>query len=219
MCSRAPKAHLFGALLAPVMIIVAACDAADAQRSGAMIMSEAVVQSAALPSIPSGFALASRSEGTMDSVPVVVLRHERSDGANTGLGGEHVTVVHDAAGRLKGWTRMVAPSGSGALPSEGEARAVADAFFARHAPDIAGRLQTQWIKPHGERIRVGGGQVEVTGMKVKRFDPVTRTYAWAIVGPNREVITFERDIVWSNQMSMRETEKWLHDGWLATRRS
>jgi hypothetical protein len=30
-------------------------------------------------------------------------------------------------------------------------------------------------------------------------------------------MVFERDIVWSNMPGHRQTEKWLHDNWLAAR--
>lgn len=39
-----------------------------------------------------------------------------------------------------------------------------------------------------------------------------------IVGADREVMVFERDIVWANLEGRRQSEKWLHDSWLAEQR-
>jgi hypothetical protein len=41
---------------------------------------------------------------------------------------------------------------------------------------------------------------------------------WLIVGADREVMVFERDIVWANLEGRRQSEKWLHDSWLAEQR-
>jgi len=170
-----------------------------------------------LVTVPSAYTLVDARRVTRDERPVWVFRHERADGRSTGLGGEHVSVVVDAeTARLLGVTRMEARFAEGALPDQATAQAVAEAFLAEAAPDLHGTLDVLWIEPHDETITADGDEAVVTGMKVKCRDP-SGTYAWVIVGPEAEIITFERDVVWNSDMSRRETEQWLHDDWLLHR--
>lgn len=171
--------------------------------------------------IPDHLTLAASQAVRMGDEAVWHLRYERADGRNRGLHGEHFSVVVSRDDhRLKGITRMVAALAEGELPGAAEARQAAERFLENRAPDLLANMDVQWIKPHAEEIRVRGENggtrtVPVTGMKVKCYNPGAGNYFWVIVGPGEEVITFERDIVWSTLMGRRETEQWLHDRWLA----
>lgn len=166
-------------------------------------------------SVPPDYSLVEATQVTQDERPVLVFRHERADGRNVGLGGEHVSfVVETEMIRLMGVTRMEARFADGDFPERGTARDIADEFIAQAAPDLHGTLDVLWIEPHDETITADGHEVVISGMKVKCRDP-TGTYAWVIVGPESEVITFERDIIWNSDMSKRQTEQWLHDDWRA----
>lgn len=164
-------------------------------------------------SVPPDYSLVDASQMTQDERSVWVFRHERADGRNAGLGGEHVSFVVDAETmHLLGVTRMEARFADGDLPDKETAQDIAEAFIAETAPDLHGTLNILWIEPHDETITADGHEVVISGMKVKCRDP-TGTYAWVIIGPENEVITFERDIIWNRDMSRRQTEQWLHDDW------
>jgi hypothetical protein len=174
--------------------------------------------------IPSRFVLVNQQSVFMDGEPVWHLRYERADQQNRSLHGEHISAVISQKGdRLKGFTRMDEQLSKGELPDQEQARKTAIAYLQKHAPDLINTMEIRWIKPHEERIQVRSeaGQpqsVTIVGMKVKCYSPTDGRYFWVIVGAQAQIITFERDIVWSTDMGRRQTEKWLHDTWLAEQR-
>lgn len=176
---------------------------------------------AAVPAIqaPESYALKNTREVRQDGRLLRLIRYEKSDGSNAGLGGEHFSYVVDAAtDRLMGSTYLDARLSEQPLPDKETARAVAMAFVARVAPDLSGALSVLWIEPHSETITVAGPQgprsLQIIGQKVKCHHKPSSTYTWVIVGANAQIITFERDIIWSTARAQRVTEKWLHDTWL-----
>jgi len=50
-------------------------------------------------------------------------------------------------------------------------------------------------------------------MKVKIRNTADGRWLWVIVGSDRKVMAFERDVVWITFPGHRGTEKWLHDSW------
>lgn len=167
--------------------------------------------------MPGGFARRSARPVRVDGKAAELVRYERTDGRNGGFGGEHVSLVL-GEGRLKGFARMDGSLRSGELPSQDESRAIAMAFLSGHAPDLVSRLQVSFIAPHDEPVRLDGRQATLTGMKVKMRNLADGRWFWVIVGADRQVMVFERDIVWANLQGRRQTEKWLHDAWLAENR-
>lgn len=171
--------------------------------------------------IPPGFTLVAHQPATVDGEAAWHLRYEREDGQNRGLHGEHFSaVISQADGRIQGVTHMNATPSNRPLPSKEQAQETAIAYLQKNAPDLLNAMEIQWIEPHDEYIQVRGEMgepqiVPVTGMKVKCYNTADGRYFWVIVGPQEQVITFERDIVWSTNMGQRQTEKWLHDQWLA----
>ncbi|MGO1502885.1 MAG: hypothetical protein ACTHWH_16555 [Marinobacter sp.] len=171
--------------------------------------------------LPEDFTPVSKSRVEMDGRPVIHSRAERSDGVHSGLGGEHISIVEGEDGTLLGFTRMTREMAQPAtLPSEDVARDVAMRFLERHAPDLLNKHDIHWIAPHDETITVNNRESEqtltLTGMKVKmRSTKPDQLWFWVIVGPNKEVMVFERDIFWVTMPGHRRTEKWLHDSWLA----
>lgn len=164
--------------------------------------------------IPGGFTRLSARAVRVDGKAAELVRYERADARNGGLGGEHVSLVL-GEGRLKGFARMDGSLRSGELPSQEESRAIAMAFLSSHAPDLLSRLQISFIAPHDEPVRIDGQPATLTGMKVKMRNLADGRWFWVIVGADRQVMVFERDIVWANLQGRRQTEKWLHDSWLA----
>lgn len=160
----------------------------------------------------------------VDGVAAWRVRYERNDGMNAGLGGEHYSVVVTEQGRLLGTTWFNQALVAGELPDEDEAYRIALEYLECHASDLLPGLSLQWIQPHDELFVVGnasGGKrvCTLTGMKVKCRNRTDGRYFWVIVGVNGQVVTFERDVVWDTPRARRQTEKWLHDEWLATRRA
>lgn len=133
------------------------------------------------------------------------------------LGGEHVSLLWSPQGHLQGFADMRLPDADAPLPGEDEARAAADAFLRAHAPDLLGKRELHWIRPHDETVLKGGQPHKLRGMKVKMRNRSDGRWFWVIVGAQGRPIVFERDIVWLNFPGKRQTEKWLHDDWLAQR--
>lgn len=169
--------------------------------------------------MPEGYKQVSRRAVTVDKETAELVRYERTDKRNAALGGEHFSTVISADGRLKGFARMDLDLVGGALPSREETHAIAMNFLAEVAPDLLPVLKISWIEPHDEPLRVTrNGKAEnltLTGMKVKMRNTADGRWMWVIVGTDRKVMVFERDIVWISFPGHRGTEKWLHDSWLA----
>lgn len=165
--------------------------------------------------IPAGYAEASRRAVTVDGEAAELTRHERADKRNAGPGGEHFSTLIGADGRLKGFARIDLDLAGRDLPSREEAQAIAVRFLGEAAPDLLPRLEIHWIEPHDEPIATPAGPVTLTGMKVKMRNREDGLWFWAIVGADRKVMVFERDIFWVTIPGHRRTEKWLHDSWLA----
>lgn len=170
---------------------------------------------------PVGYHLVDRRAIDVDGETAELTRYERVDGRNAGIGGEHFSAVITTDGRLKGFTRMSADLLDGDLPSRDESQAIALRFLAEAAPDLLPTLRISWIEPHDEPLRVTrDGRSEtmtLTGMKVKMRNTADGRWFWVIVGSDREVMVFERDIVWVSFPGHRQTERWLHDNWLVDR--
>lgn len=159
-----------------------------------------------------------RREVTVDGESAQLIRYERYDGRNTGLEGEHFSVVVATDGTLKGFANISLNLVGKPLPSREHTEQIARAFLEEAAPDLLRRIKISWIEPHEEPIRiVCNGQsdiVSLTGMKVKARNLADGRWFWVIVGSDEKPLVFERDIVWVTFPGHRKTEKWLHDSWL-----
>ena len=142
-------------------------------------------------------------------------RHERRDGRNTGLEGEHFSTVVAVDGTLKGFTNMSLDLVGKPLPSRENSEQIARDFLRKAAFDLLPRMKISWIEPHDEPIRVvRNGRTErvaLTGMKIKARNLADGRWFWVIVGGDEKPMVFERDIVWITFPGHRKTEKWLHD--------
>lgn len=115
-----------------------------------------------------------------------------------------------------GYTRLAVPDPSDSdLPDAAHAHKHAFDFLARVDPNYAAELQLQWIDQHDETITTPDqADHTIAGMKVKTRHRDGR-YAWAVVGPGPQIITYERDITWDAPAARRITHMWLHDTWIA----
>ncbi|MCG8273906.1 hypothetical protein MIC97_20700 [Aquamicrobium sp. NLF2-7] len=191
-------------------------------RKGKTMLTEAIdqqpVSALITQHMPAAYQAASRRNVTVDGEEAELARYERSDGRNAALGGEHFSTIIASNGRLKGFARMDLDLVGGALPSREETREIAMDFLAKAAPDLLPVLKVSWIEPHHEPLRVTrNGSTEkltLTGMKMKMRNTADGLWMWVIVGADRKVMVFERDIHWITFPGHRGTEKWLHDAWL-----
>ncbi len=160
----------------------------------------------------------SRRQVGVDGEPAELRRHERRDGRNAGLHGEHLSTVVAADGTLKGFVHLSLARIDQPLPSRARTEAIARDFLQRQAPDLLPEMEISWIEPHDEPLRIqreGRSQaVVLTGMKLKARNLADGRWFWVIVGGDNQVMIFERDIVWITFPGHRQTEKWLHDSWL-----
>ncbi|MFC0220586.1 hypothetical protein FHS82_003498 [Pseudochelatococcus lubricantis] len=207
------------AVLGLLAATVATVALAQTKKGPAMTTAAPDVSAAVIRQhLPAGYREAGRRAAAVDGEHAELVRYERADGRNAFAGGEHFSTIVAADGRLKGFARMDLDLMGGDLPSREEAREIAMAFLRQAAPDLLPGLQLSWIEPHDEPLRVTrDGRAEnltLTGMKVKMRNTVDGRWFWVIVGPDRKAMVFERDIVWITLPGHRQTEKWLHDGWL-----
>lgn len=197
---------------------------ADSTKGNSMTVSATAAQPATTvvsAYTPTGYRETVRRAVTVDGEGAELVRYERTDGRNAALGGEHFSTVIADNGRLKGFARMDLDLVGGQLPSREETQAIAMDFLRDAAPDLLPGMKISWIEPHDEPLRVThNGRTEdltLTGMKVKMRNSADGLWMWVIVGADRKVMVFERDINWITFPGRRGTEKWLHDSWLAER--
>ncbi len=171
--------------------------------------------------MPAGYREAGRRTAVVDGEAAELVRYDRIDGRNAALGGEHFSTVIADDGRLKGFARIDLDLVGHPLPTREEAQAIAMDFLRETAPDLLPGMRISWIDPHDEPLRVTrNGRSEdltLTGMKVKMRNQAAGLWMWVIVGADRKVMVFERDIHWISFPGRRGTEKWLHDAWLAAK--
>ena len=194
---------------------------ADTTKGKAMTASVTATQPAATIArtfMPDGYREVARRAVTVDRQGAELVRYERVDRRNAALGGEHFSTVIGDDGRLKGFARIDLDLVGGQLPSREETQAIAMDFLRGAAPDLLPGMKISWIEPHDEPLRISrNGRTEdltLTGMKVKMRNSADGLWMWVIVGADRKVMVFERDINWITFPGRRGTEKWLHDSWL-----
>lgn len=151
--------------------------------------------------MPNGYREVGRRAAVLDGEGAELVRYQRVDGRNAALGGEHFSTVIADDGRLKGFARIDLDLVGGQLPTREDTRAIAMDFLRDAAPDLVPGLRVSWIDPHDEPLRVTrNGRTEnltLTGMKVKMRNAADGRWMWVIVGADRKVMVFERDITGS----------------------
>ena len=190
----------------------------SSQERPAMTTHFASIPSAISRFVPDAYAQVSERAVSVDGENATLIRHERRDGRNAGLEGEHFSAVVATDGTLKGFANISLDLADKPLPSRERSEQIARAFLQETAPDLLPRMKISWIEPHDESIRVArNGSIEtvtLTGMKVKARNLADGRWFWVIVGSEEKPMVFERDIVWITFPGHRKTEKWLHDSWL-----
>jgi hypothetical protein len=164
--------------------------------------------------IPIGYVFDKSYQTVTDGNKGYLFRYTK--GINDQLGGEHFSfiVTADAPYKLLGFTYMDKRFANKKLISKDETESIARNFLKKADIQLNKNLENQWIDQHDEQIIIDGKTITVTGMKYKCYNKTDNTCTWVIIGSDGTIITFERDIIWSNGMQKRITEKWLHDNWL-----
>lgn len=170
------------------------------------------IGAAGLTPPPADWQVVSTRSDRHNDTPVSVTRFQP---AGYRLGIPHLTVVLDGSDTVLGYTFLSRPSTeNAAVPDEPTARGLAYAFIEAFDPAYAKGLTTQWTARHDEAAEDEQGRFVMPGTKVKtRHD--SGLYAWAVIGADGRVLTWERDIAWDFGESRRATRMWLHDSWIA----
>ncbi len=212
------RCFLAAALPAALLLGAAASAFAKPSLSNPESITMTSSQKAISPFVPETHIEVSQRNVTVDGEAAVLTRHERRDGRNAGLEGEHFSAVVAADGTLKGFANISLDLAGKPLPSRERSEQIARGFLQDTAPDLLPRMKISWIEPHDEPILVtrdGRNEtVTLTGMKMKARNLADGRWFWVIVGADEKPMVFERDIVWITFPGHRQTEKWLHDGWL-----
>ncbi|WP_321363439.1 hypothetical protein [uncultured Celeribacter sp.] len=190
---------------------------ADTSKGQTMTLTAQTASETIASVLPAGYQEVARRPVTVDGEHAELLRYERKDGRNATLGGEHFSTVISDSGRLKGFARMDLDLVGDELPSQDEALTIAMDFLRASAPDLLPGLKVSWVDTHDEPLRVTRDAhtetLTLTGIKVKMRNTADGLWMWVIVGADRKVMVFERDIHWITFPGHHGTEKWLHDSW------
>lgn len=164
--------------------------------------------------IPDGYILASVKDVKVDKKEAYCFRYIKD--VNNVLGGEHFSfiVTKDSPYVILGFTTMDSKYIDKEQLNKEEVQKISTEFLSKIDDSLLNDLELQWIDSHDEEIVIDGVKKIVRGLKCKYYRPSQEDYAWVIVGYDGTIITFERDILWSEGMQKRITEKWLHDSWL-----
>ncbi len=132
--------------------------------------------------------------------------------------GERISFVISDSNKLLGYSIFNAKDilqNKSKLPTEEESRKIAIVFIKEVAPDLIDNMKVLWMKPHDEPLVHENKKYTITGMKVKCRDLNTGLYFWVIIGADKKIMAFERNIKWIAFPGKRGTEKWLDDDWVA----
>lgn len=166
--------------------------------------------------VPEEVTLVSMRRERRDARPVAVMRYQPVQHPVLLLGGPHLTCIVDlVTEQLLGVTQLVESLAHGSVPTSAAAQQTAEAHLAHAAPDVVSELHLVDIAPHTDVVAVDGYDIGIVGKDVRYCARSTRQYTRVVVGPDRRVITFERDIVWDHIHRRCRTPMWLNDPWIA----
>lgn len=153
----------------------------------------------------------------VDGIPAIVVRYEKQE--NKGSKGEYFSfVVTEKEKQIFGFTSMDKKYANLKMPSKSETERIAKDFLLKLDRNLVKDLKNLWIERHDEEIIVGGKPTVIASIKYKCYCSVEDYYAWVIVGFDGSVVTYERNMKWSNNQQVCITEKWLHDNWVSVNR-
>lgn len=195
-------------------IIIASMDA-NAQKVSSEQVENQLKSFQKYIEIPKGYILIDISQVKVNNKDAYCFRYEKNKTKT--LGGEHLSFIltKSLPYTILGFTIMDEKYMDKKQLSKKQAEVIATHFLKQIDSSFYKELELQWVDLHIEEIEINAQKKVIEGMKCKYYRPSHKDYAWVIVGHDSSVITFERDILWSNGMQKRITEKWLHDSWLS----
>ncbi len=161
-----------------------------------------------------GFMYDHAYNGKWDDKEIILRRFTRTNKPD--FKGEHISFIYDSNNNLIGLTKMLAKyeKKDKTYLSKEEAKKIALDFLKKYAHNLLNNYEILWIKPHDEILIKNGKQITISGLKVKCQNLNDKKYFWVIVNDNKEIMTYERDVIWNFLKFSRTTQKWLHDSWL-----
>lgn len=177
--------------------------------------------------IPNNYELSQFRQAMHDEISVVWVRFKPIEKLDC-LKGEHLSITYDPiSDQILGYMHLKESfcCQESDLPDENDAKQEAYAFLNYIDPKLLEKLDFRWIKnlkikpispPHDEGFQLKSGNI-VIGVRVKFFNPSTEKYTWVIVGKNKNIIAFEREIIWNSKLARRVTNQWLHDSWIISK--
>lgn len=129
------------------------------------------------------------------------------------LFGEHISFVKNKNGTLIAVAKMLKKYANKPNLSKDEAKNIALSFLEKHANDLLENYKILWIDLHDEIIN-DGAKTKISGLKVKCQNLNDKKYFWVIVGFDKSIMVFERDVIWDFLKAGRVSEKYIHDSWL-----
>ncbi len=157
------------------------------------------------------FTFKSNFKGKWNENDIILYRYTKNK--NLDLGSEHISFVYDEDKKLMGLTRILAKyekKDNFSLSKE-EAKRILLNFLEKYSKDLLDNYKILWIDFHDEVFKKDEKKLSITGLKVKCQNLNDKKYFWLIIGDDKSIITFERDVIWDFEKSMRHTQKWLHD--------
>lgn len=151
---------------------------------------------------------------------VRLLRYQPANLPEEVLGREHITVMYPEGGELYTYNALTQPL-SGPMPTEQEAWDKAERIWQQVAPNYRGKLERLRILDGQERsyTDTNGYTVTFPLMWAKYANTEDMgSYEWIGLGPNGQLVEFERYNSWDYAAGRQKTEMWYGDDWVRARR-
>lgn len=151
---------------------------------------------------------------------VHLLRYQPSNLPAEALGREHIMVMYPEGGELYTYNALTQPL-SGPMPTEKEAWDKAERIWQQVAPNYRGKLERLRILDGQERSYTDANGHTVTfplmWAKYANTEDMS-SYEWIGLGPNGQLVEFERYNIWDYAAGRQKTEMWYGDDWVRARR-
>ncbi|MTV82733.1 hypothetical protein [Secundilactobacillus folii] len=170
--------------------------------------------------IPAGYQVVVDQLVPRNGQQVHLLRYQPANLPEEALNREHVTVIYGENGYLYSYNALTQPQ-SGKLPTEKQAFDKAEQIWQEIDPTYRNELEQLRSLTNQERTYVNddGETVTIPLVWAKYANTVKDgSYEWVGLGPNNQVVEFERESYWDFSAGRQKTEMWNGDDWILARR-
>lgn len=157
-----------------------------------------------------GFTHKHEFSGNYNDDKVKLLRFTKE--SEISLFNEHISFVNND--KLIAIARMLKKYEVKPNLSKDEAKNIAIDFLEKYAKDLLENYKILWVDFHDESLEIQGKTTKITGLKVKCQNLSDKLYFWVIVGFDKSIMVFERDVIWDFLRAGRVSQKYIHDSWL-----